>query len=132
MGGIGAIGGGACMGGMAGLGGASACGSAVPGSEGSCGGGINGMSPQMQQLVDLMGGMTSAQILMALMASRGGKGKDDDNGDPMAQLLGMAMGQQMAQLTQGLDKLLQSGGGGGQMESCTCGTTVGTQLNVMA
>lgn len=116
------------MGGMAGMGGASACGSAVPGSEGA-GCGINGMSPQMQQLVDLMGGMTSAQILMALMASRGGKGKDDDSSDPMAQLLGMAMSNQMAQLTEGLSQLLQNGG---QMESCTCGTTVGTQLNVMA
>jgi hypothetical protein len=126
---VGAMGGAASMGGaaMAAPAGAAVAGGSAPASA-SAGNGmsIDGMTPQMQALVDLMGSMSSAQILMALMMS-GGKKKGDDS-DPFAALMGMAMASQMTQMAAGLSQMLNAG----NMTSSCCGSTVGTQLNVMA
>lgn len=55
-----------------------------------------GLPPQMQQLVELMQGMNSAQILMSLMLASGGKGDDDEKSNPMmAFMIGMMMGAHM-------------------------------------
>lgn len=120
---IGAMSGGLSVSAMPGLSGtASVCAATGAGTTT-----IDGLTPQMQALVDLMGGLTSAQILMALMMSRS-KGKDEESGDPMALLLGMAMASQLSRLTAELSKLFQAG----NMKSAACGTSVGTQLNVLA
>jgi hypothetical protein len=51
----------------------------------------------MQQLLDLIDGFSSAEILMALMLSAGSKKKDEDNNGAgaLALLAGMALASQL-------------------------------------
>ncbi|MDA0833162.1 MAG: hypothetical protein O2955_14865 [Planctomycetota bacterium] len=75
-----------------------------------------GLSPQMNQLIELMQGMNTAQILMALMLASGGKDDDKKGGGSdaaMAFLAGMAIASQMNQMPMSLQMNCGDTGGGG-------------------
>ncbi|MEX1231048.1 MAG: hypothetical protein WEB58_12460 [Planctomycetaceae bacterium] len=88
-----------------------------------------GLSPQMNQLIELMQGMNTAQILMALMLASGGKDDDDKKGGgsdaAMAFLAGLAMASQLNQMPLSLQ--LNCGETGSGIEASS-----GSNLNTLA
>ncbi|MFN0199209.1 MAG: hypothetical protein ACKVT0_20865 [Planctomycetaceae bacterium] len=121
MGGIGGIGGsGMSMGGIS-FGGASAINvnigaPAAGGSPIDQAGMSAGMSPQMNQLVELMQGFNTAEILMALMLASGGKSDDDDkkssSNAAMGFLAGLAVSSQMNQMPMSIQFSFDNAGTG--------------------
>ncbi len=141
MGGIGGIGGGMSMGGIS-FSGASAInvniGAPVAGGSSPVdqAGMSAGMSPQMNQLVELMQGFNTAEILLALMLSSGGKSDNDDkNGNSdsaMGFLAGLALASQMNQMPMSIQFSFDNAGTGiDAAANGMCGMS-GGGFNVMA
>ena len=87
-------------------------------------------SPQMQALMELMEGFSSAEILIALMLMKasGGEKRAHNNGDAaMALLVGMAVAGQMSQSAGGAASMSIPGMDGGGMAG-----GVGVQINFQA
>lgn len=109
VGAVGAVGGMGAMAPAAGMamGGAASAPATVPNAAPA----LSGMTPQMQALADAFEGFSSAQILMALMMSRGSREQGSGGGGVDA-LVGFALAGQAAQMMEGLSSSFELGSSG--------------------